>query len=50
MKENNPKVIILKGSVIMLRIGLTTTKRIDKMIPPVKYVGKPPDTSTPCRI
>lgn len=33
MKENRPRVIIFKGKVMMLKIGLTIRNNTDKAIP-----------------
>lgn len=41
---------MLNGRVTILKIGLTMRKRIDKTIPPMVYVAKPPLTLTPSRI
>ena len=49
-KENNPRVIMFRGSVIMLKIGFTMKKRIDKTMPPMIYVVNPPSTLTPVKI
>lgn len=40
---------MFNGRVTMLRIGLTIRKRIDKTIPPMIYVVKPPLTLTPSK-
>jgi hypothetical protein len=47
--ENNPRVIIFRGSVMMLKIGFTRTKRIDNTIAPIIYAHRPPLTTTPLK-
>lgn len=49
-KENDPKVIKFKGSVIMVKIGLIIKNIRDKTIPPIIKVGMPPVILTPGRI
>lgn len=49
-KENMPSVAIFSGSVIILRIGLTTRNKRDKTNPPKKYVVNPPVTLTSLNI
>ncbi len=46
-KEKSPKVMMLKGRVIMLKIGLTIANNIARTMPPTIYVAKPPDTLNP---
>lgn len=46
-KANRPRVIMFNGRVIMLRIGFTTKNNIERTIPPIRYVVKPPDMVKP---
>ena len=41
-KENNPKVIIFKGRVTMLKIGFTIKNNTLSTIPPIIHVPTPP--------
>jgi hypothetical protein len=45
-----PNVIKLKGIAKTFKIGRTTNKRSVNVIPPKRYVGKPPCTVTPGNI
>lgn len=47
MNEKNPRVIIFKGRVIMLRIGFTIRNNNERIIPPTRYVVNPPDIVNP---
>lgn len=47
MKENQPKVIMCKGSVMKLRIGLTIRNSIERTTPPKRKVLNPPDIFSP---
>ena len=50
MKEKNPSVIIFKGNVMMLKIGLTKMNKTDKTTPARIYSTKPPFTLIPVKI
>lgn len=42
-----PRVTILTGKLIILRIGFKTKKRIANITPPVNNVHNPPEIVTP---
>ena len=39
--------MIAKGSVMMLKIGLTIKNNIERTAPPIKYVVGPPEILSP---
>lgn len=47
IKENQPSVIIVRGSVRIVKIGFTAKNKIDSVIPPRTYVAVPPDIFNP---
>lgn len=47
IKENQPKVIIVRGSVRRVKTGFTAKNKIDRVMPPRTYVAGPPDIFNP---
>lgn len=47
IRENQPNVIIVRGSVRIVKIGFTAKNKIESVIPPRTYVAGPPDIFNP---